>query len=287
MGLALAIICSLSFVALDILRKLLGRHLPAIQIVIGINMGAASVFMGVLIATGIKQWDITFIMVVAVELVAHIAASILYVQAVTLSPLSLTIPYLGFTPVVVTLLAYPLLGEVPSLLGLGGITLVVMGTIALNLGKSNRLSELLSLPFHEPGSWRMLVVAGIWGVMTPLDKIAIAHGSEALLAFSLSAGSALLLGAKCLCEIPKKTISTKKSGYIILLLMAAALVAGIAVMSQFFAYRELLVAYVETIKRAGSLVSITIGALAFNEKGLTQSLPATALIILGIILIIL
>ena len=285
MGLALAIVCSLSFVALDILRKLLGKNFSAIQIVIGINMGAAIVFMGVLMTTGIKQWDTTFIIVVAIELVAHIAASILYVQALTLSPLSLTIPYLGFAPVVVTLLAYPLLGEAPALLGLVGITLVVVGTIALNLGKSNQLSELLSLPFHEPGSWRMLVVAGIWGVMTPLDKIAITHGSEALLAFSLSGGSALLLGAKYLCEFPKKTTPTKKSGHAILLLLVASLVASIAVMSQFFAYQELLVAYVETIKRAGSLVSITIGALAFNEKGLTQRLPATALIVLGIILI--
>ena len=80
------------------------------------------------------------------ELVAYTAASILYVQAVNLSPLSLTIPYLGFTPVVVTVLAYPLLGEVPALQvrrsGLIGIALVVMGAIALNLAESDHLADL-------------------------------------------------------------------------------------------------------------------------------------------------
>ena len=284
MGLALAVICSLSFVALDVLRKLLGERLPTIQIVIGINVGSAGVFMGVLMITGIKQWDGTFLGVAAIELVAYIAASILYVQAVTLSPLSLTIPYLGFTPVVVTALSYPLLGEVPALQGLIGIALVVMGAVALNLEESNHLADLLSAPFREPGSWRMLVVATIWGIMAPLDKIAIAHGSEALLAFSLSGGSALVLIAAWLCGLLRKTTPVKKEGPTTLLL-AAALVAGVAVLAQFFAYRELLVAYVETIKRAGSLVSLTIGALAFGESGFSGRLPAAALIVLGIFLV--
>ncbi len=284
MGLALAIICSLSFAALDVLRKLLGERLPTIQIVIGINVGAAGVFMGVLMVTGIKQWDGTFLGVAAIELVAYIAASILYVQAVTLSPLSLTIPYLGFTPVVVTALAYPLLGEVPTLQGLIGIALVVMGAVALNLEESHHLADLLSAPFREPGSWRMLVVAIIWGIMAPLDKIAIAHGSEGLLAFSLAGGSALVLIAAWLCGLLKKTTHVKKEGPTTLLLLAAALLAGLAVLAQFFAYRELLVAYVETIKRAGSLVSVTIGALAFGESGFSGRFPAAALIVLGIIL---
>ncbi len=284
MGLALAIICSLSFAALDVLRKLLGERLPTIQIVIGINVGAAGVFMGVLMVTGIKQWDGTFLGVAAIELVAYIAASILYVQAVTLSPLSLTIPYLGFTPVVVTALAYPLLGEVPTLQGLIGIALVVMGAVALNLEESHHLADLLSAPFREPGSWRMLVVAIIWGIMAPLDKIAIAHGSEGLLAFSLAGGSALVLIAAWLCGLLKKTTHVKKEGPTTLLLLAAALLAGLAVLAQFFAYRELLVAYVETIKRAGSLVSVTIGGLAFGESGFSGRLPAAALIVLGIIL---
>ncbi len=284
MGLALAIICSLSFAALDVLRKLLGERLPTLQIVIGINVGAAGVFMGVLMVTGIKQWDGTFLGVAAIELVAYTAASILYVQAVTLSPLSLTIPYLGFTPVVVTALAYPLLGEVPALQGLIGIALVVMGAVALNLSGSDSLADLLTAPFREPGIWRMLVVALIWGIMTPLDKIAIAHGSEALLAFTVVGGSALVLIAAWLCGLLKKTTHVKKEGPTTLLLLAAALLAGLAVLAQFFAYRELLVAYVETIKRAGSLVSVTIGGLAFGESGFSGRLPAAALIVLGIIL---
>ena len=284
MGLALAIICSLSFAALDVLRKLLGERLPTLQIVIGINVGAAGVFMGVLIITGIKQWDGTFLGVAAIELVAYTAASILYVQAVNLSPLSLTIPYLGFTPVVVTVLAYPLLGEVPALQGLIGIALVVMGAIALNLAESDHLADLLSAPFREPGIWRMLVVALIWGIMTPLDKIAIAHGSEALLAFTVVGGSALVLIATWLSGLLRKTTPVKKKGPTTLLLLAAALVTGVAVLAQFFAYRELLVAYVETIKRAGSLVTVAIGGLAFGESGWAGRLPAAALIVVGIIL---
>jgi drug/metabolite transporter (DMT)-like permease len=71
-----------------------------------------------------------------------------------------------------------------------------------------------------------------------------------------------------------------------LLLVFAALVAGAAVLCQFYAYRELLVAYVETIKRAGGIFSVLIGVFGFGEGGFANRFPATVLMLIGIALIL-
>jgi uncharacterized membrane protein len=185
MGLLLAGLSSLFFVTLDTLRKVLGNRLSAVDVVIGISLGAAAVFGAILGFSGVGPFDATFLLLAAVESVAFTIASLLYVRAVTLSPLSLTIPYLGFTPVVAVVVAFLVLGETPTVQGVMGILLVVVGAMALHLGATDGFRALLTAPFREPGSWMMLVVALIWGTTTSLDKIAIRHGSEALLAFSL------------------------------------------------------------------------------------------------------
>ena len=286
MGLLLAGLSSLCFVALDVLRKILGNRLNAVDIVIGLNLGSATVVALVLALQGLGTWDSTFIILAAVESVTFTIASLLYVRAVTISPLSLTIPYLSFTPVVSAVVAFLVLGERPSATGLLGIGLVVAGALALHLGESYRVKALLSAPFREPGSWMMLLVATIWGTTTSIDKVAISHGSEALLAFSLTAGSsAILVGLRLWKSGPSDQSFQWRDRKIISLLLLAALIAGTAVLCQFFAYRELFVAYVETIKRAGGIASVLIGVFAFGEGGFRNRFPAAVLMVIGIALI--
>ena len=57
----------------------------------------------------------------------------LYMRAIRESPLSLTLPYLAFTPVFNILTGYIFLGEQVSSAGMAGIVLVVCGAWLLNL----------------------------------------------------------------------------------------------------------------------------------------------------------
>ena len=131
----------------------------------------------------------------------------------------------------------------------------------------------------------MLLVAAIWGGATSLDKIAIAHGSEALLGFVMSAlSAALLIGVRLLRRRPSPLVgTTARTG---LLLASAALVAGIAVLAQFYAYRELFVSYVEAVKRAGGIASALIGVLVFDEGGFEHRILAACLMFAGMLLLI-
>ena len=290
MGFLFAGLCALCFVALDVLRKILGARLHAALVAIGVNLGAASVFAVVLALSGKTGCDATFLLVASVEAAGHAVASLLYVRAVTLSPLSLTVPYLGFTPVTSMAVAAAVLGEAPNARGLAGIGLVAVGALTLHLERGARVRDLVAAPLREPGSWRMLAVACIWGSTTSLDKIAIAHGSEALLALWLAVGSSGLLACAwftgLLAGLGAANVRPQGPRTDLLLATAAAAAAG-AVLFQFYAYRHLLVAYVETIKRSGILPSVVIGALYFGEGGLSRRLPAAAAMTLGVSLIVL
>jgi drug/metabolite transporter (DMT)-like permease len=173
-----------------------------------------------------------------------------------------------------------------------GILLTAAGAWLLHLEPGLGFARLATAPFREPGSRRMIVVALIWGTTSSLDKVAIAHGSEALLGFWLSAGSALCL--VCLRALFPRLgdVSATESrdraptrAWSEPLLYGAAVISAVAVLCQFWAYRELMVAYVETIKRAGGLLSALAGTMFFGETGSWFRLPAAALMVIGVFLL--
>lgn len=287
MGIVLASLAALHFVLLDILRKILTRRQGAVEIVVGINLGGALILLLPIARSGMPGFDGVFILLAFLEGITFTVASILYVEAVRLSPLSLTIPYLAFTPVVSAGVAAILISEYPAPEGLLGIGFVVLGALALHIQGGLRWTQLLRAPFREPGSWRMLIVALIWGITTSIDKIAISHGSEALLGFAMMGFSSFFLIGFALWRRRRPMSSPIETRPPLQepLLYLAALVAAIAVLCQFYAYRELLVSYVETVKRAGGLLSVLAGGLFLGESGLMRRLPAAALMVIGILLI--
>src|SRR3990170_8889257 len=62
----------------------------------------------------IPDLDATFWISVLILLPLEITALILYVKAIKLSPLSLTIPFMALSPVFIIVIAFFLLGELPD-----------------------------------------------------------------------------------------------------------------------------------------------------------------------------
>ena len=57
-------------------------------------------------------------------------------------------------------------------------------------------------------------------------------------------------------------------------------------LTQYTAYKFLLVSYVISFKRAGVIVSVLIGILFFQEKNAVKNIVSTLIIILGVFLIL-
>jgi len=285
MALFLAITAALGFTALDIFRKLLGKRYSSINIVIGMSAGAAPVFAVLAAIQGFPfQWP--FPLLALLEIMTFSLASILYVQAVKLSPLSLTIPYLGLTPVFSMFISYFLINEVPNSRGMIGILLVVAGAVTIQWDGNRSLLNLLKAPFIEPGSSRMILVSLLFGLGTAIDKISISYSSEIMVALALTGGGAVfLILYQLLLNRRDLQIMQKRSWYLDPLLYGAALVCGIAMVSQFFAYQGMLVSYVEAIKRASGLVSSLIGILFFRESNAWSRIPSAVMILIGAVMI--
>ena len=103
----------------------------------------------------------------------EIIAMLLYVMAIRDTSLTLTLPYLAFTPVFNTLTGYVILGETVTLVGSTGIALVVAGAWLLNLQNArNGKSFSVIAPFRailtEKGSRYMLIVAIIYSFSSVL-----------------------------------------------------------------------------------------------------------------------
>ena len=129
----LALLCALCQALADVLtRKFLPRYTLA-EVVL-VRLGLTAILLLPLVAVqppGLPEpvfWGW-----VGLALPLELLAMVLYMTAIRVSPLALTLPYLAFTPVFSALFGWLLLGEQVSARGLVGVLLVVIGTWALNL----------------------------------------------------------------------------------------------------------------------------------------------------------
>jgi hypothetical protein len=71
----------------------------------------------------------------------RLVSLLLYQTAIQLSPLSVTIPYLSFTPAMLIVTAYLMIGEQPSWPGLIGVTVVTIGGYLLAFSSTRAQSK--------------------------------------------------------------------------------------------------------------------------------------------------
>lgn len=224
---------------------------------------------------------------VAATIPLEILAMLLYLFAIRDHSLAYTVPYLAFTPVIVVLTGYILLGETLSMGGLMGIVLVVVGAWLLNLEGSHLkhwrswLAPFVSI-FHNRGSLAMLGAALLYGITSVGTKGAMQYMQPELFGpfYSLLVGLLLvpLLGlatTRAVGRVWRKPWAV----------MGTAMLMGLMMVTHFIAITQIEVAYMVAVKRISLLFGILYGALLFHEKGLGRHLAAGSVIISGVLVI--
>ena len=79
-----------------------------------------------------------FYAVIFINIIIFFVAQMLMIKSLEVSNLSVSIPMLSFTPVFLLLTSYLMLNEFPTLAGLLGVLLVVLGSYILNLHESKQ-----------------------------------------------------------------------------------------------------------------------------------------------------
>ncbi len=213
----------------------------------------------------------------------------IYVKAIRLSPLSLTIPFLAFTPIFMPLTSWLILGaaEVPGPQGLAGIVLVVAGAYLLHAGKvrgAGLLAPLRAIA-RERGSLLMLGVAFVWSFTANLDKMGIVASSRDLYFLAVHAVMVAAFGAT-LALSPERSGNWRNVRASFAPLAVLGLLAAATLIFQGTALVRTRAPYVIAVKRSGLLLSVLIGCLYFREGALRDRLLGGAVMAAGAALVL-
>ena len=126
----------------------------------------------------IPELDQTFWWAFLLSIPLNVVPYILYLYAIKFSPISLSVPFLAFTPVFIILTEFVILGETITVWGGMGIFCITLGSYILNSDKIHRglLQPFIALT-KEKGSWLMLTVAFLYAFAAVVGKQAILHSS--------------------------------------------------------------------------------------------------------------
>lgn len=284
--------CALAWSGFDLTRKLLLERVDPMPLVFALTVLQTPLMAAWWGASGgvggAGALDPAYWRPAALSVGLNVVANVLFVVAIKVSPLSLTIPLLSFTPVFTTLLAVPMLGEVPGAWDLAGIGLVVVGALTLHVAPGTGANPLaLARAFlRERGAVMMAGVALLWSVTPPLDKLAIERSSPPfhglVLSAGVAAGLALILAARG--RLGRVQGLGARPG----LLVAAFVVSALALALQLVAIQMVFVSLVETVKRGlGNAAAAASGAWVFGERVGSWQWLAVAVMGAGVALILL
>lgn len=287
LGIGLTIGSALCWAGLDASRKILVRSLSPVALLVALTLGQLPLFAIWAVSSGDTIEGAGYVLPALASLVLNVVANLAFFRAVTVSPLSLTVPLLAFVPVFTTIAANPLLGELPGVQQIAGIGVVVVGALTLNAGAAEGGSPLsfVRALFRERGSLPMLVTALCWSLTIVVDKLATEHAGYGIHGAVLNAGLGvfgllLLASRRQLRDLGGLRKAWKPW------LFAIAL-GAVGLGTQLIAVQHLFTALVETGKRAiGVTMSVVVGRVAFGEPITRYKVAAVILMSIGAGLIV-
>lgn len=268
----------------DVLAKKAGDHFNSYIRSWGIAFFSLPLVLLMSLFIDIPLLDITFWITLLITLLIGIVSSVLYMKAIHISPLSLTLPMLAFSPLFILISSTFINGEVPSRNGIIGVLMILVGTYLLNFDfKTKKILSPFWAMKKEKGVLYMLCVTLLWGVGASFDKLAVVHSSALSFNLIYTVAYIALLAPISYLSSPRqfKLIFNVNHSRTFLLL---GCLSALATVSQLLAINMTFVAYAISIKRLSILFGALLGWYFFKEP-LKERIGPILLMFLGIILI--
>lgn len=284
----LILAAGLGWSGVDWSRKALAPHVRPMPMVVLLLAGQATLVAGFMAIAGPPAVAPGYWAPAAASVALNLVAQVMYARAVSLSPMSLAIPYLAFAPAFTTVAGAVVLAELPDGFDVAGLCLIVAGGLSLATaeGGGNGIKAALRALATEPGPWRVLVVAVLWSMAYPMDKLAIQASSPPFHGSLLSAGVVVgLVGVLAWRGRLGELAAARREARP----LAVGVVAGaIAIVLQFLAMTWVPVNMVEAIKRVTTMtMAAVVGHWGFGERLTRRKGAAIALMALGVALMLL
>jgi uncharacterized membrane protein len=232
---------------------------------------------------GIPHLGSNYLIALIIDGLLNVVTITLYMRAIKVSDLSITLPLLAFTPLFLLLTSPLILGEYPAPLGILGVMLIVFGSYLLNISKVN---DGLLGPFKallkKKGPKLMLLVAFLFSITSNIDKIGVQNSSPIFWAFSINVFVMLAIIPLIFFK-SEHDFSSIKTDFKVL--FPIGFFSALTIIFQMIAISLTLVAYVISIKRVSVVFGVLWGRFFFNETGIKERLSGTLVMVLGVVLI--
>ena len=230
--------------------------------------------------------DGLFLLAVLASGILNLVATLVSTRALQLADASVATPFLSFNPAFTLLLSSFTLREVPSVRGIVGVLLIVLGAYLFQVNEVGKsMLAPLSALARQPGVLLAIGASFVWGLTPIFEKLAIQHTTPEnplMVAFVTTLVTVVLLtpalwrsGSDSLEQVRRHRA----------LFGAAGLISGVAPLFGFSAIALGYVGYVTALFKLGTILTVVWGALLLKEHGLRERLPATAVMVIGGLLI--
>ena len=208
---------------------------------------------------------------------------VLFIRALRASDLSLVAPIVAFTPLFMLVTAPLISGEHPSLLGVTGVLLIVVGSYILNLSKnSDGFFGPLKAILSQEGPRLMLQTAFVWSFTANIHKVGMQTASPIFWGACVFGVVSLFLTIIVFLNKRINPVNLLKQTY---KTSPIGLIYGTAGVCFFLATASGLVTYVISVKRTSSVFNVLMGHYLFKEPGLKERLSAVLLMVAGVVCI--
>ncbi len=259
--------------------------------------GVAVVWLTVcacLICSGIHVWiqgipTISWPIVLACLLpclAATFSSELLFIEAIKISDLSLSIPLCAFGPIFSLVLGFVLLDESPSAVGLLGVGLTTLGAYVLFFepGSGGNWLTPIRAAISQRGPRYILLTAILFPITAIFQKIGSRHSSPEFFFMLLMVSLFVTLGATVLLS---RSSPVKALRVTPLLTLGTSLAWGLGLLALFLSFNLTFVAYALAIKQIGVLLSVVLGFLFFREPFFVKRLTAGGIMVTGVLLVVL
>lgn len=283
--LVLALVSAFSLATSDaLLKKALKRHN---EYIIGwLRLVTAMPFLlGALYFTQPPKIEPNFYYAFGWAIPIEMAALVLYVKALKVSPMSLTLPFLALSPVFLIFTSYILLGEKVSTIGITGIIMIAAGSYVLNLSefKNGILEPILAIK-KERGSIYIIITAFLYSISASFGKMGVDNSSSIFFGATFFIGLGICMTPLALIHGKAEIAEIFKNGAVKSSILPGFFYA-LMIMGHMLSVSMVNVAYTISVKRLSLLIGVLYGWLFFKETGIRERLAGTFLMLAGVIII--
>nr|MBF0222551.1 DMT family transporter [Desulfobulbaceae bacterium] len=279
----LSILTAITVASRDVLVKKISKDHKAMEIAAIELFWSLPFFCIALLFIEIPELNSTFWLNFGLSLPLNWLSYFFYITALTIAPLSLTVPLLSFTPVFVIITGALILNEKINTYGLIGIVLIVISSYFLNFNEAKKgYWKPLAAIFSEKGSRLMFAVAFIFSIAGVIGKKAMINSSPLFFGFSFFfiCNLSMLCGILLFTDVRFSTICRyKKLGqWLGSLFFLHIIFHCLAIMGT-------QAAYMISLKRTSILFTVILGWFLFKEEHFKFRGPAALMMFAGALLI--